>query len=131
LKYKILKELLKSGYVKQIKKDFYCKINGWLPIAKEVVAVEAKLKDWKRGFYQANRYKAFADKVYVAIPPQAEHLVNKKILRDFNVGLIVFDLETGTKREVIRAKTVSPANTYKKNYALEFFWNRGLALKLT
>src|SRR5680860_153826 len=40
----ILKDLIAGGFVKSIDKG-YVKVNGWVPIAKKVTAIEAKLSD--------------------------------------------------------------------------------------
>jgi len=63
---------------------YYYKINGWIPMAKEIIAIEAKLKNWRRGIAQANRYKTFANKTYLAIPVEQEKNVNKDILKKYS-----------------------------------------------
>lgn len=123
LKYSILKQLEKGGYVKRVEKNFYFKINGWIPIAKEIIAIEAKMRDWKRGFLQANRYKSFANKVYLAVPSKVEHLVDKKLLQKHKVGLIVLDTERN-KKKTLPVKQVEPFNLFKYNFASEFVLTR-------
>jgi len=130
LKYKILKDLEDKKYIKCVHKNYYFKVNGWLPIAKEVVAIEAKIKDWKRGVYQANRYKAFADKVYLAIPKETEHLVDKSILAKYGVGLIVLDNKKVEKMIKISAPKNVASNENKKNYAMEHFWDSSILKQL-
>jgi len=123
LRSKILKTLERNGYIRRVGERAYLKINGWLPLAREVIAIEAKLKDWKGGFIQANRYKLFADKVYLAIPIGVEHLVNKELLIQYGVGLIVLDEKTNKKRVSILARKNRSVDLSRKNYALELFWN--------
>lgn len=123
LKYSILKQLEKDGYIKRVEKSFYFKINGWIPIAKEIIAIEAKMRDWKRGFIQANRYKSFANKVYLAVPSKVEHLVDKKLLQKHNVGLIVLDTKRNEKK-TLPVKQVEPFNPFKHNLASEFVLTR-------
>jgi len=79
----ILSELKKGGFVKQIDSG-YVKVNGWVPIAKSVTAIEAKLSDWKGGVWQANRYSNVADKVYLAISTLASTTVKPLISLAFN-----------------------------------------------
>lgn len=57
---------------------------------KEVVAVEAKLSNWKRGLYQAYRYKEYANKSYLALHSKYVHRALKNIedFKRFNIGLI-------------------------------------------
>jgi len=123
LKYTILKNLQKKRFIKVTKQGTYFKINGWLPLVREVIAIEAKLKNWKKGFIQANRYKSFADKAYLAIPKETEHMVNKKLLKKHNVGLIVFDINSNKKKTALSAKKEKPLNPCKRNFAIEYFWD--------
>ena len=51
-------------------------------------SVEAKLNDWKSGFYQALRYKFFSHKSYLAFPKQYIHRVDLDLLKANNIGLI-------------------------------------------
>lgn len=54
-------------------------------------SIEAKLKDWKSGFYQALRYKFFSNKSYLAYPKQYIHRVDLELLKQHNIGLIAVD----------------------------------------
>lgn len=56
----------------------------------EVVAIEAKLKDWKRGMFQAYRYRSYADKSFLAVYTKSINAPLKNIsqFKKFNVGLI-------------------------------------------
>ncbi|MFA5271131.1 MAG: hypothetical protein WC412_02170 [Candidatus Omnitrophota bacterium] len=126
LKYNILRNLEQYNYIKIINGRFYVKVNGWLPLAKDVIAIEAKLKNWKRGFLQANRYKVFANRSYLAVPKNIAHLVDKELLRKQGVGLIVLDTSKGTKYTAIAAKDGQAYNKLKHNLAIEFFWNYNL-----
>jgi len=57
---------------------------------KEVIAIEAKLRNWKRGLYQAYRYRQYANKSYLALHSKYVHraLENKEHFVRSNVGLI-------------------------------------------
>ena len=103
----------------------YLKINGWLPIANEVVAIEAKLKNWKAGFIQANRYKVCADKVYLALPINVSHLPDKTLFKKFGIGLISFDTDLSKVKILIKPKK-NRVNKYnnKRNFVSEFFLNQ-------
>lgn len=68
-------------------KYFYVK-NKLAPTITDFLAIEAKLKDWKSGFYQALRYKNFAQKSFLAFPSEYIHRVDKKLLIQNNIGLI-------------------------------------------
>src|SRR3989344_6010256 len=129
LKYQILRQLEHDGYIRKVDGDFYFKINGWMPIAKEIVAIEAKLKDWKRGFIQANRYKSFANKAYLALPADRAHLVDEALLRRHNIGLIAFDPRESEIKKTVHPTTAHPRNAFKYDFAAEFFLNRGVLKK--
>ena len=66
---------------------FYVK-NKLKPTISEFYAIEAKLKDWKSGFYQAMRYKNFAQKSFLALSSDFIHRVDEKLLIENNIGLI-------------------------------------------
>ena len=121
LKTFIIRFLEEHGYVKRIENNFLYKVNGWLPMTSEVVAIEAKLNDWKRGILQANRYKSFADKVYLALPERSAHLVDVSMLKKLNVGLYVLR-ETGKVIEKVRASKRSKPLSDKRNYVSELLW---------
>ncbi|HYC85365.1 MAG TPA: hypothetical protein VEB86_09095 [Chryseosolibacter sp.] len=55
----------------------------------EVVAIEAKLKNWKRALKQAYRYKWFASYSYVFLDEQfiQPAVKNKSLFKSYNVGL--------------------------------------------
>ncbi|MBI5021136.1 MAG: hypothetical protein HZB59_06855 [Ignavibacteriales bacterium] len=126
LKYSILKSLEQNGYVKSVGKNYYFKINGWIPLASELIAIEAKLKDWRRGLVQANRYKVFANKVYLAVPSSIAHLVNKKMLQKHGLGLISFDQESNKKSILLSPYKSTPSNPARSNFAIEHFWTKGM-----
>lgn len=57
----------------------------------QIIAIEAKLQNWKRGLQQASTYRIGSDSVYLAILRNFSHRVNKRLLRKMSVGLIVVD----------------------------------------
>ena len=123
LRYKILPKLKNCGYIKEVYNGYYIKINGWLPIGKELIAIEAKLHDWKKGLQQAIRYKAFANRVYLAVPSNIAKNPQRALLEKYGVGLISFDPKSGKKRVIVSAPARKPNNPHKRDYASEFFWN--------
>lgn len=128
LKYNLLKYLEENNFIKKDDNNYYFKLNGWIPLANELIAIEAKLKNWKRGFFQANRYKSFAYISYLAIPFEVGRLVDKTLFKKHNIGLLFFDFENREKKIVVKPRKRKPINSYMTNMALEFFWN-SLTLK--
>lgn len=59
----------------------------------ELVAIEAKLADWKRAFRQAYRSTAYANRVFVLLPTQVVHraLRDEEEFRYRGIGLCSFD----------------------------------------
>lgn len=106
---KFLKKLEKEGYIniKNSKIDVVKKV----PIAsKNIVAIEAKLTDWKGGLNQAFAYKQYSDYVYVAIDEACHKKIDKQIFQDNNVGLIL--VGKGHIKKVIKPKK---ENNFKKD----------------
>lgn len=61
-----------------------------------ITAFEAKMKDWRKGLSQASRYKHFANRSILVLPPEtASTALNfLQTFRDLNVGLWEFDPTT-------------------------------------
>jgi hypothetical protein len=62
-----------------------------------VTAIEAKLKDWRKGLQQAARYRYFANRALLVVPPATARVALNYLstFRELNVGLWEFDPETG------------------------------------
>lgn len=96
-----LKELEKQGYIK-VQNNKIEVIKKVDLATKNLVAIEAKLSDWKAGIEQAIRYKEYSNKVYVAIDKQEIKKVNRDIFKEKNIGLISVSKD-GVK-EIIKPK---------------------------
>lgn len=93
---KQLNSLIKNNYIERVSRNSYKKIiSNENPIQK-IVAIEVKLSDHKNGFIQAKRYKYFADESYLAILKEAEKNIDFSEFDKQNIGLILFDSQTGT-----------------------------------
>lgn len=88
LRYEILRFLLAENYIKEVDDDTFQLRGECRPVAREIWAVEAKMKNWFEGLCQARRYQHFAHKVYLAISAPRRDRVRDEILREHNVGLI-------------------------------------------
>ncbi|MGI6595420.1 MAG: hypothetical protein ACOX1Z_01810, partial [Candidatus Ratteibacteria bacterium] len=62
----------------------------------------------EKGFYQANRYKAFADKTYLVVPPKISDLIEISLFKKHGVGLIIFDADTEKNRLSCKQKVNKP-----------------------
>lgn len=85
--YSFLRELEELGYVK-IDGNYITSIKKIDEVTKNLIAVEAKLSDWKSGLEQAVRYKQYANEVYVAISSKYVGKVDKQLFKNKNIGLM-------------------------------------------
>jgi hypothetical protein len=68
-------------------------IKQYKPHTKNLIAIEAKLKDWKSGFYQALRYQFFSHQTFLAYPSEFIHRIDLNLLKEYNIGLISVDID--------------------------------------
>ena len=54
----------------------------------KIIAIEAKVKNWRRAMQQAISYRLCADAVYIAIWSDFTHRVDRQLLDEYGVGLI-------------------------------------------
>ncbi len=80
--------LVSENYVEEVEDDTFRLLGEYRPVAQEIWAVEAKMKNWFEGVCQAKRYQHFAHKVYLAIFAPHRNRVQDETLREQNVGLI-------------------------------------------
>jgi len=84
---KLLNRLEEEGFI-SFDGDKIIRTRKYKAHTQNLFSVEAKLKDWKSGFYQALRYKFFSHKSYLAYPKQLQHRVDLALLIEYNIGLI-------------------------------------------
>ena len=89
LRYEIIRSLLLENYIEEVEKGHFRRRGQYLPVVRQVWAVEAKMKNWFEGLCQARRYQHFAHQVYLAIFESHRGSVQDNILREHNIGLIV------------------------------------------
>ncbi|MGL1959108.1 MAG: hypothetical protein OCD00_17555 [Colwellia sp.] len=86
---KALKEFSLAGFCQQKSKNIWVKNWQPSPLSKNIIAIEAKLKNWKRALWQASRYKTFAHESWVLLDQRniAPSLKNICCFERLNVGL--------------------------------------------
>lgn len=102
-----------SGYIRR--KSFRCQeyelgfyeyridLYGFSPVRNETIAVELKLRDWRRAIEQAIVYQLCADYVSVALPARFATGLDSDLLQDEGIGLIkVYD--SGVCRQAVAPK---------------------------
>ncbi len=99
--YKFLRELEALGYVK-IEGNYVTSVKKIDAVTKNLIAVEAKISDWKAGLEQALRYKQYANEVYIAISSEFVDKVDKELLKKKNIGLM--SVSDGKLKVPVKAK---------------------------
>jgi hypothetical protein len=63
-----------------------------------IQAFEMKISGWKKGFAQACRYRFFAHRSFLVLPPSQAELAKKQfdLFEKTGIGLVAFDLKSGT-----------------------------------
>ncbi len=108
IKYKVLEKVGESKFL--VKKRY-------APPIKEIISIEAKLCDWKGGFYQALRYKTYSHKSYLAISYEFAHRVDLQLLKKHNIGLIT--VSPDNINIVLKVKNQTPKNSVAQAYLSE------------
>ena len=112
--------LERSGYIVKVGNAGFARVNGFIPIASEIVAVEAKVSDWRKGAIQAKRYRWFANSVYLAISARYEHRVQRDILRKHCIGLL--SVEKNRVIELLPSPALTPHDPDRHSFAAEWLW---------
>mgnify|MGYP001854300366 FL=1 len=115
---KFLKKLEKAGYITIDNNKIHI-IKKVDLASKNIVAIEAKLSDWKSGLNQAITYKQYSDYVYVAIDECAYKKISIKQFEDNNVGLIL--VGKGNIKKVFTPKKEKNFNVDIKYYMIDKF----------
>lgn len=68
----------------------------WVNSQKQITAFEFKINDWKKGLMQAVKYRAYAHKSFLIVPPNVAKraLSYQDAIKELGVGLYSFDKRT-------------------------------------
>ena len=86
---------VKNEIIRIIKNIFKTKLGT-------IISIEAKLKDWKNGFLQAQRYLCFSDYSYLALPNNKIKNVDLDLLEEKGIGLL--SVENDNLFEILKPK---------------------------
>lgn len=105
----------------------YCKRSGsnWIkwrqprPAFTEILAIEAKIKEWRRALTQAARYLDFAHQSWVLLDSHYAKpaIQNAHEFRARNIGLLTIDSK-GNINELISSSKQSPRSAYRYWYVI-------------
>ena len=111
----ILREYEKGGYCEIASaKGFWRKVAQPSPIVSEIVAVEAKLRDWQRALSQACRYLDYANEAWVALDADRASSAVKSLdrFKKMNVGLYSMD-KSGRRKVHFRPSRGNPKSALR------------------
>jgi len=109
--------LIKNEILERINEDELFVKNTYSSPVKKIISIEAKLADWKSGFYQALRYKIYSHESYLAISEEFAHRVDLDLLKKHNIGLIVVSPEK--INIILKVKKEKPSNSVAHAYLAE------------
>ena len=98
------------GYCKRSSdKGFWVKVRQPMPVVRKIIAVEAKLKDWRRAISQAYRYQRYASQSWVILDASRARgaIAAKKEFQRLNVGLKVLTRD-GKAKTYFSPRALSP-----------------------
>lgn len=101
---KVLEEYLYENYKKIYREvPIFSKRIDYVCITKngEIVAIEAKVRNWQRALQQAIYYRICAHRIFVAIWHEFSHRINQNLFNEFGIGLLEVN---GEVRELLKPK---------------------------
>ncbi|MFO0355673.1 MAG: hypothetical protein ACK50A_01870 [Sphingobacteriaceae bacterium] len=119
---KSLKKLVLESYIKE-QDTLYKFKRTYKHCFEESIAIEAKLKNWKRALNQAYRYKWFASSSYVVLDSQniTGAVTNIEQFKKMNVGLACID-KKGSISILFKPKKEKPLDEKMQILLSEMFW---------
>lgn len=117
----VLDKLSESGFIEFMDKDRFIVRKKYKPVANEFVSIEAKLRDWKSGVYQAVKYGAFSNCSYLAISAEYLDKVERRFLKERGIGLI--SVSSLSAKIIIQAKKHKPESIISHYYLSELLVN--------
>lgn len=91
-------------------------------LVSRIVAIEAKLRNWKRALAQATRYREYANESWVVLDQRSSKpaLANVEQFKRLNVGLASIDRQGALKLHFVpeRGKPQSPVKFWHANAAI-------------
>ncbi|MCU6669428.1 hypothetical protein M8013_11795 [Enterobacteriaceae bacterium H4N4] len=98
---KALNKFIDAGYCIRIENNNYIKIRQPKPLCSSIIAIEAKLRDWKKALWQASRYKIFSNESWVVLDQYRANAAKLNIeeFKKFNIGLATVSVN-GTYEEI-------------------------------
>lgn len=113
LKNKVIKYLVMNNYLNKSTKEsdsYWVGDNYYESCMKDMFAIEAKISNWKRGFYQTYRYKWFSNYSFLAL--QKKHanpaIKSLELFKEHNIGLMTVNNSNNSIDVVFEPKRQEP-----------------------
>ncbi|MBU7000875.1 MAG: hypothetical protein HXS51_08940 [Theionarchaea archaeon] len=103
-------------------KILYRKKRCFAPVAKSSIAVELKLRHWKRALVQAKRYFSVSNLSYVALPESSQSAIDTNELAKKGIGLI-YVTDGHEAYEALEGKVLGAYNQRNLEYLGECVWD--------
>jgi hypothetical protein len=98
---KALSKFINAGYCIKTEGEEYIKVRQPKPLCSSIIAIEAKLRDWKKALWQASRYRIFSNESWVVLDQYRANAAKLNIaeFKKFNIGLATISIN-GTYEEI-------------------------------
>lgn len=123
---RLMRSLAASGHVR-FQTDGWSRALGLIDPYEALIAIEAKLGDWKRGLSQAMRYSYYADFTYVALPCAKAARVDISAFESFGIGLVSVGQCTEIAVAAPASRRVEP---WRRLYVAEVLMSRALSRQI-
>jgi len=92
---KALNKFINAGYCVKKDGDEYIKVRQPKPLCSSIIAIEAKLRDWKKALWQASRYRIFSTESWVILDQYRANAAKLNIdeFKKFNIGLATISID--------------------------------------
>lgn len=122
IKGQIISFLIKNDFLYKSKEsDTFWIENYYQHSLQRLYSIEAKVSNWKRGFYQAYRYKWFSDYSFLALHKKFINPAIKNIqyFKKYNIGLIMVDSEDKSLKSLYLPAKEKPYSKEFQAFAFE------------
>jgi hypothetical protein len=118
-----LEALLKVDLAKSADTASFLRGDRLIHLDTELWAFEVKVDNWQRALFQALQYRAFADRVAVAMASDYVHRVRRRVdlFRSLRIGLLAVDASARSIEVVLPPVKSRPASRFHRLQALGRF----------
>ncbi|MGI5839329.1 MAG: hypothetical protein ACOX8W_06660 [bacterium] len=114
--------LCKNGYIEK-NEEGYFRSPFFAPVAKEIIAIEAKREDWAKGIHQARRYLRYANRVFLALDDAYSHRIIDGNLPHLScIGLLTVNAEDRNTSVIVKPKWRKPSSEVENILLGERLW---------